>query len=89
MDTFGEKLRQLRTNRGLSQEALARKAGMGVGAVRDYEQGKKEPSFRYALMLAKALGVDCRELEFDVSMSDAGQIEAPPVKKTKKGRKQR
>jgi transcriptional regulator with XRE-family HTH domain len=87
MNTFGEKLRQLRTDRGLSQERLAQMAGMGVGAVRDYEQGRKEPSFRYALMLAKVLGVDCRELEFDVSAPDAAPPEAPPAAKKGKGKK--
>jgi transcriptional regulator with XRE-family HTH domain len=87
MSTFAENLRRLRAERGLSQEGLARLAGMGVGAVRDYEQGKKEPSFRYALMLAKALEVDCRELEFDVSTgTPAGQPE-PPAAKKRRGKK--
>jgi transcriptional regulator with XRE-family HTH domain len=81
MVTFAEKLKELRTARGLSQEGLARLAGMGVNAVRDYEHGRKEPSFRYALKLAKALGVDSRELEFDVA-------DAPPAAdEPKRGKK--
>lgn len=77
MVTFPEKLRQLREAAGLSQEALARAMGMSVGIVRDYEQGRKEPSMRSVFKLARALGVDCRAFE----MEDAGPAEAAPAKK--------
>jgi transcriptional regulator with XRE-family HTH domain len=55
--TFGEKVRQLRTERGMSQPALAAASGLSVGAIRDYEQGRREPLLGRAQLLARALGV--------------------------------
>ncbi len=63
MVSFAAKLRKLREESGMSQEALARAADMSVGTVRDYEQGRREPSLKYALRLARALGVSCTEFE--------------------------
>jgi transcriptional regulator with XRE-family HTH domain len=66
---FGAKLQELRKRKGLTQVALAQKSGRSLGAIRDYEQGKKEPTLRAALQLAAALGVmigafaDCLEDE--------------------------
>ena len=40
---FGQKLQQLRTNAGLTQEALARKVGVGVEAIQKWETGGGEP----------------------------------------------
>jgi len=83
MGTFAEKLKQLREAAGLSQEALARAMGMSVGIVRDYEQGRKEPSMRSAFKLARALGVDCRAFE----MEEDAQAEPAPAKKRRKRKK--
>ncbi len=80
MATFADTLKRLRTDAGLSQEGLARAADLSVGAIRDYEQGKKEPSLRSAFKLARALGVDCTAFQVD----DAGQAEPAPAKKTRK-----
>jgi transcriptional regulator with XRE-family HTH domain len=55
--TLGDKLKAERDKAGMSQEALARKSDLSVSAVRDYEQGKKEPSLRNAVKIADALGV--------------------------------
>lgn len=41
---FGEKLRELRIEKGLTQQQLADKLGLGNGAVSAYEQGTKYPS---------------------------------------------
>ena len=38
---FGEKVKLLREQRSLSQQALADAAGVSVWAIRDYEQGKR------------------------------------------------
>lgn len=83
MATFADTLKQLRTKAGLSQEGLARAADLSIGAIRDYEQGKKEPSLRSAFKLARALGVDCTAFQTD----DTGQAEAAPAKKKGKGKK--
>src|SRR5262245_14017955 len=55
--TFGEKLKQLREQAGLTQTALAEASGRSLGAVRDYEQGNRSPTLRAAFQLAAALGV--------------------------------
>ena len=56
---FGEKLKELREKAGLTQAALAEKSGRSLGAIRDYEQGNREPTLKAAVQLASALGVDC------------------------------
>ena len=55
---FGEKVKELRTRKGLSQEDLASKTGVTVRTVRNWETGGKYPRSRdlYA-KLADALGV--------------------------------
>ncbi len=55
--TFGEKLRELRVAAGMTQEALARAAGLSLGNVRNYEQGLREPRWQNLFQLAAALGV--------------------------------
>jgi transcriptional regulator with XRE-family HTH domain len=53
--TFGEKLKELRTQTGLTQVQLAELSGVPLGTIRDYEQGKRDPLLRTALKLAQAL----------------------------------
>jgi len=57
--TFGEKLREARLKKGLSQRELAKKAGLGLNTISNYEQGKTYPHNRemYSI-LANLLGVD-------------------------------
>jgi transcriptional regulator with XRE-family HTH domain len=86
MATFGEKMKQLRTEAGLTQEALAQRAGLGIGAVRDYEQGRKGPSVPSLFKLAKALGVSC---EAFADCIDVDQHEAAETKKTTRKRKEK
>jgi transcriptional regulator with XRE-family HTH domain len=54
---FAERLRQLRKQAGLSQVVLAKKAGVSVSAVRQFETGHREPNYRTLLKLAHGLGV--------------------------------
>jgi transcriptional regulator with XRE-family HTH domain len=75
--TFGEKLQQLRLDRGLTQAALAEVSGVPVGTIRDYEQGKRDPLLSNAQRLARALSISLDV--FPVAE------EAPPAKR---GRKQ-
>jgi len=55
--TFAEKLKAIRAKAGLTQAGLAQASGLGLGTIRDYEQGAKEPVLRSAIKLARALGV--------------------------------
>jgi transcriptional regulator with XRE-family HTH domain len=63
MTGFGERLKQLRKNAGLSQAELAERAGMNRFGVAKLEQGAREPSWATVLNLARALGVDCRAFQ--------------------------
>jgi len=66
--TFAERLRQLRNKAGLSQEALAVKAAMSVGTIRNYEQSVREPLWDSLFQLCRGLGVSCEEFANCTSM---------------------
>ncbi|WP_425579017.1 helix-turn-helix domain-containing protein [Streptomyces echinatus] len=56
---FGQRLRALRVNAGLSQEALSHEAGVSVRALADMERGRtRGPQRRTVRALAEALGLD-------------------------------
>jgi transcriptional regulator with XRE-family HTH domain len=55
--TFATKLQELREQANLTQVALAEASGISLGAIRDYEQGKREPTLWSGIMLAKSLGI--------------------------------
>lgn len=57
METFGERLRQTRIRRGLSQAQLARACGLSQSAIASYENGSRL-SPKKLLNLAQALEVD-------------------------------
>lgn len=58
MSSFSSILRQLRTDRGLTQFALAAKAGLGINTVCELEKDYgRMPNLRTMLALAKALDV--------------------------------
>jgi len=58
---FGARLRDLRTEAGLSQRELAKQAGCNVFTVAKLERGIQEPAWPLVLALAKALGVSTDE----------------------------
>lgn len=80
MPSFAEKLKRLRDRADLTQEGLAVRAGLSIGIVRDYEQGKKEPSLRSAFKLADALGIALD------TFRDCFGDDAPNRKTQRKGR---
>jgi transcriptional regulator with XRE-family HTH domain len=60
---IGRRLRELRDAAGLSQQALAVRAGLSVSVVSQIEQDKKEDvMLSTALALARALGVPVESL---------------------------
>ncbi|WP_326695970.1 helix-turn-helix domain-containing protein [Streptomyces sp. NBC_01754] len=60
--SFGRRLRQLRTERGLSQAALAGD-GMSTGYLSRLESGARQPTDRAVAHLAGRLGIDPSEFE--------------------------
>ena len=59
---FGKRVRQLRHERGLSQEALADEAGLHRTYVSSLERGERNVSLENIVKLARALRVPLQEL---------------------------
>jgi len=55
---IGEKLKEARIRRLLTQEELAEKASVSAATVVNIERNNQEPHFRTIRKLAKALNVD-------------------------------
>lgn len=55
--TFAEVLREVRQEKGLSQEALADRAGLHRTYISQVERGLKSPSLRSLEQIAQALGM--------------------------------
>ncbi|MFC4275543.1 helix-turn-helix domain-containing protein [Achromobacter aloeverae] len=62
MDTKGNRLKKIRLEKGLSQEALARKVGCHQTLIGQMEKDKNEGS-RYLVKIANVLGVSAEWLE--------------------------
>jgi len=62
---FGSRLRQLRDERGYSQEQLAERAGLHRNYVGGVERGERNVALENIVKLAKALAVKPSELFTD------------------------
>lgn len=62
MTDFAKVFKQLRTNRELSQSALAEKLGISKSAVNMYERGERRPDFETAEAIADFFNVDMNYL---------------------------
>ena len=60
--TFGEKLKKLRTERGLSQKTVADKTGVHANSYGQYERGIRKPDGDTVKKLARALDCDVEYL---------------------------
>ncbi len=78
--TFAERLKEVRQQKGMTQAALADASGISLGAVRDYEQGKRDPLLPNAKRLAVALGVS-------IDLLAETCLEAAPKKPRGRGKK--
>jgi transcriptional regulator with XRE-family HTH domain len=61
-EVFGERLKRLRERAGFSQPQLAAAAGVPVGTLRGWEQGRRIPGLDAAVQLADAIGCSLDEL---------------------------
>ena len=59
---FGQRLRDLRNERGYSQEELAARCDLDRTYISGIERGKRNVSLRVTYQIAKALGVDMARL---------------------------
>jgi transcriptional regulator with XRE-family HTH domain len=61
-ETLGRRLQRLRLSAGLTQEGLARKAGLPVWSLRNWEHDHRLPGVAAVYKLARVLGVPMEEL---------------------------
>ena len=61
-ERFGERVRELRVAKGLSQEELAFKAGVHRTYLGGIERGERNPSLKNITTIAKALDISLSEL---------------------------
>ena len=54
---FADRLKVLRAAAALSQPQLAKQTGLHVGTIRQFEQGRREPTYGTLVKLAAGLGV--------------------------------
>ena len=59
---FKDRLRELRTSRGLTQDDFAKATGLTRSAISMYESGKREPNFEVLEMIADFFNVDMNYL---------------------------
>jgi transcriptional regulator with XRE-family HTH domain len=59
---FGKALRELRTERGLSQDELAARAGLDRNYIGMIERGERNPAIVNVVKIAEALDVSPSEL---------------------------
>lgn len=59
---FGERLRSVRSEQGLTQEELAERAGVNRVTIARFEAGKQLPRYRTLVALADGLGVPIERL---------------------------
>ena len=57
MDIFGERLKELRMERGLGQVALAKELGVGKSVISLWEKGQCEPTLSNLIKIATFFGV--------------------------------
>lgn len=69
---FGRRVRTLRGQLGISQEALGERAGLHRTYVGRLERGELNPSLHNILRLAAGLGVDVTDLVRALPLEDSG-----------------
>lgn len=62
IDAFGRHLRELRQQKGLSQEELANRSDLAFSQIGRFERGVRSPTLSSIQALAEGLGVHPKEL---------------------------
>ena len=79
MMSFGERLKNIRINKGMTQEDLSRRMGVSVITIRNWESGRKRPTSDSVAWLAKTLnvsadvilGTDGKESDAEFSLTNS------------------
>ena len=64
--TVGEKIKELRIDKGLSQNGLAKLVGVSQKAVDYWEKNTNEPKASYIIALVRAFGISFDEFFSDI-----------------------
>lgn len=64
--SLADRVRRVRKQKGLTQQQLANRAGVGLGVVGNLERGKTRPTPANRLAVMNALGLDPNEPEGEV-----------------------
>lgn len=57
MSIFGDNIKRLRKNKGLTQQQIADEIGINRGSYSNWEKGKREPSFENLVKLGDLFDV--------------------------------
>lgn len=67
---IGVRIAEIRARKGMTQEKLAGKMGIGPKYLSSIERGKENPTLDTLISLSKALGVDLGEIFSSVQIED-------------------
>ena len=81
----GDRIRAIRTERGLTQKELGELCGMADSAIRRYESNRGNPTQKTLLKIAKALGVHLRDLADNSWLEEFEQQHPDAVENAKRG----
>ena len=73
---FAERLRELRHGKGLSQPDLSERSGVAVSTIRQFEYGRREPT--YGTLVKLAAGLEVSLAEFDQPAAGSASPAEPP-----------
>jgi transcriptional regulator with XRE-family HTH domain len=76
-ETMGQRLQRLRREAGLTQAELARRAGVPLKSVLNWEQDRRQPRLDAVVDLARILGISLEELLTNL----APREQRPPARK--------
>ena len=81
MPSIGDRIREIREARTLTQDQLAERSGVSKGFLSDIENNKRNPSSEYVLKIANALGASIDYLlrgDEASQPSSRGPVTIPP-----------
>ena len=77
---FAIRLRELRDAGSLTQAALAERAALSEAAIKQFESGRREPTYETLTKLARALGVSLLAFDQDAEPEKPRGRRKPPAK---------
>jgi transcriptional regulator with XRE-family HTH domain len=89
--SFGERLKALRQNAGLTQDQLAQQVGLYRESIARLENGTRDPGWNTVQAICRVLGVDCRifmdAAPSDHASADRAEADKPPKKPARRTKK--